>query len=136
MIDIQVMNSNNIITLSSEGKLPIKSSQGFMFYSPNELLCASYGACAGRHIVLYASQNKINLDGFHSFKVDMDNDEIIMYLTYPKEFDPKELVYLLENCEISKKLSIPIKVVAVQQDTPTEEVVKSKQKKPCCGGTV
>lgn len=134
MIQIHVLNSNNIVTLESHGKLPIKSSQGYMFYNANELLCAAVGACAGRQIVIYATNNKVDLTTFEFFGVSMDEGKIEIYIQHPSDFDPRELANRLENCEISESITLPIKVVAVENTTSTEEL-KQHRIKPCCEET-
>lgn len=134
MIVIDLLNNNNIVTLSSEGKLPIKSSSGYMFYNSNELLCVAVGACVGKHTVIYCAQNKIDLSEFEYFKVDMESNIIKVYIGYPKNFDYSGLKKVLENCEISKKISIPIEIIMNESKKTIEENKKSNLKKPCCGG--
>lgn len=134
MINVHVLNSNNIVTLQGEGKIPIKSSQGFMFYNSNELLCAAVGACIGRQIVIYGTQNKIDITLFESIGVTMDNGIIEIHLQHPKNFNVSELKSVLERCEISQKINMPIKVITRVNDTPDEELVKRDESKPCCGG--
>lgn len=134
MIKIDVLNNNSIVTLSSESKIPIKSSQGLMFYSPNELLCVTVGACVGKHLVRYCSQNKIDVRIFEQLKVDMDNDNIYVYVQHPKDMETDEIKHLILNCDIAKRLKIDIEVVLFPNDNDEDEVIKTNTPTPCCGG--
>jgi len=134
MIQIDLMNSNNIVTLNSEGKLPIKSSSGFMFYSPNELLCVAIAACVGKHLVKWGSQNKVDLLSFEQLSVDMDKDEIQVVVQYPENVNSAEIRDLVENCDIAKKLAKPVKCITIVNDNLAEDVIKANTPTACCGG--
>jgi hypothetical protein len=105
-----------------------------MFYNTNELLCVAVGACAGRHIVIYGTQNKLDLATFEFIGVTMDDDVIEIHLYHPENFDPKDLINILENCEVSKKIAMPIKVIAKANLASDEELTKRSKIKGCCGG--
>lgn len=133
MINVHVLNANNIVTLEGGGKLPIKSSQGLTFYNTNELLCVTVGACIGRQLVFWGLSNKVDLDTFESLGVTMDNGIIEIHIQHPKNIDVKELTYTIEHCEVSRKISIPIKVIAKENTTSNKELKKRGESKDCCG---
>ena len=140
MIQVKVLNNNNIVTLQKEGGLPIKSSQGFMFYNSNELLCVAVGSCVGRNMVILCSQEDIDVDSFEYVGIDMESHKLRIVIKCPKEMDEKKRELLknrLEGCELvtNLKKAYDIKVELLDNDTPTEQVVEANRTgKPCCGG--
>jgi uncharacterized OsmC-like protein len=137
MIEVKLLDNNNIITLQGEGKLPVKSSTGYMFYDPYELLCMSVGACIGKEILYYCRDNSINVASIESLSVDIeDENEIIVYITSPKEYTHTHAVAirkLIKECAIVKKLSIHINVCPAISDKSLEEITKGNKIEPCCG---
>lgn len=140
MISVKLLNRNNIVTLEKEGKIPIKSSQGFMFYNPNELLCATIGACIGRNMVIYCSQNNIDITTFETIGVDMEHGKVKVVIQYPDNIDEETLKGLksnIEKCEMITMLQngIDIKVELLENKTPIDKIKEMNAAgKPCCGG--
>jgi len=133
MINVDIINNNNIITIHSEGKVPIKSSMGYMFYSPDDLLCSAVGACIGHYIVNMYRGIGVTTDIIKSLEVYLNSDSSIgISIIFFKDVD-KELIATtvegIKNCPIAAKLSSDIEVYT---DKINESVVK-KSTKGCCG---
>ena len=134
MIKVKLLNSNTIITLEGDGpKSPIKSSSGLYFYNPNELLCAAIGSCGGKEIVRYCAQNKIDVEKFEIFAVDMVDSKIRYHINHPKDLNnehKKELIRLVSNCPISELLNNNIEVILKENEKEPEI---RKPSGGCCG---
>ena len=133
MINIKMLKNNNIITLDSPGKNIIKSSSGLMFHSPHELLCVALGSCIGRHMVVFCSQNNIDIGTFESVTLDFDKD-FWLNIQHPKELTKElriDLINILKNCEISK-LILPEITISFNENKPEFKPLKANT--PCCGG--
>jgi len=134
MVDIKLLHNNTIVTLDVQNKALIKSSAGAFHPNSMELLCVALGSCMGKHIVRYCSQEKINVQGFEQLSIDMNNNEFIVYIKYPKNMSVKNILDLREiilNCDIAKLLTCEIDV----QFSPNKiEPDLSRKPKPCCGG--
>ena len=137
MINVKLLNNNNIITIQGEGKLPIKSAEGYMFYNPNELLCIAIGACIGKQLLYYCNKNKIDVNIIESVDIDMeDEDEILIYLKFPKDYNDNiitDIKTLLHHCPISKKLITKINIISTKSDNNYKDVINKNNIKPCCG---
>jgi len=131
-INIHILNGNNIVTLNSPGKSPIKTSSGMFFYNANMLLCAAVGACAGKAIVGFCLIQKIDVSKLQRISVDMLDNIITIYVQHDPTLDMEPLRMILETCEVSKKLSIPIEVKFLENDKEYTPVERSDTES-CCG---
>lgn len=132
MINVNLQDNNSIITLTSPGKMPIKSNNGMFMYNSNELLCVAIGSCIGKYIVRWCVHTKLDIRKLENITITMDNNEIIINISHPKDLDIKELIKEIETCEIVNKLSIEVKVLTSINKTSTNNLLK-KVSKPCCG---
>ena len=139
MIDVKILNNNTIITLSSPGKSPIKSSSGLYFYSPADLLCSAIGSCVGREIVLFCAGQRIDVGIFQSLSVDYINYKMIVKIQHPRDMSEsivRQLRHRVAGCDmvakISKAITIDIDITPnTMSNNEIRGVVKSKG---CCGG--
>lgn len=141
MITISMTNNNNIITLNSPGKNPIKSSEGLYFHSPMELLCSAIGACVGKHIVRFANEFKLDLSKFEYFGVGMDDYKIIIVIKHPTTLEQSildELRKRLYACEVANLIKEDTIEIRFENNTVSdEELTKiNSERKPCCGGNI
>lgn len=137
MIDIQIRDRNNIVTLSVPGKTPIRSSGGTFFYSSMELLCISLGSCFGKELVRYCSFEKINPRVFESIKVSMKNYTPYIIVSHPKDFDPKHIEAIesiASTCKVAKMLVPAVGIRFVENTISTEDLVDETKNTGCCGG--
>jgi len=138
MVNIEIRNNNNIITLIGEGKIPLQSSQGMIHFSPNELLCAAVGSCIGRALVIYLAHNRIDTRDFESIAIDFIDNKLIIHIQHPKDItqevlnDVKNVIF---KCEMVKLLQPAIITeIKYRENNTSSNVLKSKRSKPCCGG--
>jgi len=133
MINVDMINNNNIVTIHSEGKVPIKSSMGYMFYSPDDLLCSAVGACIGHYIVNMYRGIGVTTDIIKSLEVYLNSDSSIgISIIFFKDVDKEIISNTVEGikeCPIAGKLSSSIDVYIGKVN---ENVVK-KGIKGCCG---
>ncbi len=132
-IHIGILDGNNIVTLTTPGKAPIKTSAGLYFYNSNMLLCAAVGACAGKAIVGYCLMRKISTTLLQNIRVDMLDNVITLEIQHASDLEMEPLRILLEGCDISKKICIPIEVKFFHNDKEYIPSPKSDTS-TCCGG--
>ncbi|MCK9429013.1 MAG: hypothetical protein M0R17_03245 [Candidatus Omnitrophica bacterium] len=135
MITVNLRDKNNIINITSVGKVPIrgKTSSNLYFHTPLELLLSSLGLCVGGHIISFCRINNINVNIFEEIVLLKDQD-YILNISCPIDFseENKNLLRLeLEYCQIAKELKNKLIVNFKTNKTKTEELLK--QPKSCCG---
>lgn len=138
MITIEVRDRNHIVTLSSPGKSPIRSSQGSQyFYNPMELVCVSVGSCFGKELVQYCIESNINSRVFESIVVTMENFTPKIILSHPADMNKtslKDISLIARSCPVAKMLSRGVEIELVVNDTPTKDLVDESKNTSCCGG--
>lgn len=135
MINVQLLQNNTIVTLEIQGKkTTIKSSAGLYHPNPKELLCTSLGACIGKHIVKYCSHEKINVESFEQINIDINNNEFIININYPKGLSLQNIIDLKQiilNCDIAKLLKTNINI---NFNLNKKAQSNTKKSTSCCGG--
>ena len=87
MILIEIRDKNRLVTLSVPGKTPIRSRDGAYFYNSMELVCVAVGSCFGKELANYCYLEKINPNIFESISFPMENGQVKIHFSHPKDFD-------------------------------------------------
>ena len=139
MIQVKILNGNNIVTIESIGKAPIKTSSGLVFYSPIDLIAASIGSCVGKNIVIFFQHEKLDVFLLENIYVEFKDNKFVCKIVHSKSI-PEETLKALEtkllHCEIVSNLQKAFDIVfnfTVSKISP-EQLKKDKLTKPCCGG--
>lgn len=137
MIDIEIRDKNRLVTLSVPGKTPIRSRGGPFFHNSMELLCVAVGSCFGKELSNYCYLEGINPRIFESIKITMENHQIKIHLSHPKDFDQEqldEIVRMARTCPVAKQLSRGVEIELHENSIPTEDLVDESKNAGCCGG--
>ena len=137
MVIVNLRNKNNLITLSVDGKAPIRgrTANNLYFHTPLELLLSSLGLCVGGIIINYCRLNDLNSFIFESISIYKDGNYIIK-ISYPSEIEKVHINRIsteIENCSISNELKEKVLVKWELNETPTDVLIK-EETKLCCGG--
>ena len=136
MVKFELTGSHQLIILNIEGKSPIRVSAGSMaFHNANDLLCCSLAACVGNYMKRFCMWENLDPQQFESFKIHLENSTLHIQVQCPKELDDKIKLRLkrdLTDCSVGRLLANRPKVELIENETPTEELVK-KEPKRCCG---
>lgn len=138
MIDIEIRDRNRIVTLSSPGKAPVRSSSGSpFFYNSMELVCIAVGSCFGRELVEICREEKINPRIFESIKVTMENFTPRIILSHPNTLEKRildSIALTARSCAVAKMLQRGVEIQFIENSTPTEDLLDESKDTSCCGG--
>lgn len=137
MIEINVRDRNNIVTLAVPGKIPIKARSGSpYFYNSMELICIALGACFGGELVKFCSHNKLNPAAFESLGITIENFVPIIVIQHPPLDKEKleELEYIATHCPVASMLKNGVKVRFIENTIPVEILTDETKRPSCCGG--
>ncbi len=138
MIDVEIIDKNRIVTLSSPAKTPIRSRNGSpYFYNSMELLCVAVGSCFGKELVQLCTERAINPRVFESIKVTLEDFKPKIILSHPKDMDEavlKDISLIARTCPVAKLLSRGVEIEFILNDTPTKDLVDESKNTSCCGG--
>ena len=134
MVEIHIRNQNNIINAIPIGKTLIRGRTGGSPYllNPIDILLSSLGICIGGKIVDYCRLNDVDASIFQSIFIDWTNEEYIIRIQAPVEFERWRLEKEITTCSIAKLLNNKVIVNWTENTIPIEEL--KKETKPCCGG--
>lgn len=137
MIQIEIRDKNRLVTLSVPGKAPIRSRGGPFFYNSMELVCVAVGSCFGKELANHCYLEDINPRVFESIQCTMENGQVKIHLSHPKEFDQeqlKEIVRMARTCPVARMLSRGVEIELHENSIPTEDLVDESKNTGCCGG--
>ena len=137
MINVELRDGNQIVTLTVDDKKPLLTrASGFMYYNPMELLCISVASCVGVNIQRECRYGGVNVQLFESIQVGMENFKVKIFIQHPEDMDEEFLKLIrrrLESCEVVGLLKEKPTVTFLHNKQPTMELIKEKPK-GCCGG--
>lgn len=136
MLDLQLRDKNNIITMTSPGKTPLQGRRGGGLYYHNSLdfLLAAVGTCAGGSLIDYCRFNELNPSIFENINLSFDNDKFIITIKRPEDLEEENMRRIentLLNCTMKDYISRPMEVRWALNEVPIEELIK--EPKGCCG---
>jgi len=135
MINLNLRNTNNIVTITIPGKTPLKTrSNGMFFWNSIELLEGSIGSCIGKIIIDYCRYNDIDCAIFNDVSVTKD-DNFKVNIPYPKDLDKIHLERLknqIITCPVTSLIKIPIDIIFIENDKLIKDI--KIESKSCCGG--
>lgn len=138
MIKVDLRDKNQIVTLTTPGKIPIQGRTGGspFFHNSIDLLLSALGLCIGGKIVEYCRFNDLNVQIFEAIACAHEKNWWEIWISKPKDLDEKHVSRLenqLKNCTVGKELINPVKVIWSDNESPIEELLKETKTK-CCGG--
>lgn len=136
MLDLQLRDKNNIITMTSPGKTPLQGRRGSGLYYHNSLdfILAAVGTCAGGSLIDYCRLNDLNPAIFSNIRLFFSDDKFIIAIKRPSDFEEVHMERIksrLSNCTMKNYLAHPIEIQWALNEVPIEELIK--EPKGCCG---